>query len=207
MILEFAPCRSQLMNPRPSRRNRLMSLLFQRHMTSSTWWEKRFTKRSSLGGGQFCLHEVVESFLETTPGGTETHIEMNPDHSSHPARLRPVEHPGIGNHELAECHFISVSGSPVGLGEDRGQTSGPTREKALHRGWTEPIANLLQFSRVAAATESVVQGFIADPGFVQLLLGPLMTVEPQPYGKGRIGIWYSRTPRPIPNPRDKNRSD
>jgi hypothetical protein len=67
-----------------------------------------------------------------------TYIEMIPDDSfkPHPARLGPVEHPGIRNLQLAECHFISVSCPAVGLGEDRGQTPGPTGEKALHRAFS-----------------------------------------------------------------------
>src|SRR4029077_7934425 len=72
------------------------------------------------------------------------------------------------------------------------KTEGKRRDQRTKKlctaGWTQPIANLLQSSRVAAATESVVQGFIADPGFVQLPLGPLMTVDAHPYGKGGIGI-------------------
>src|SRR5262249_61575185 len=34
----------------------------------------------------------------------------------------------------------------------------------------------------------VIQCFIANSAFVQLSLAPLMTIEPQPYGKGRIGV-------------------
>ena len=138
-----------------------------------------------------------------------THIEMIPNHSfkPHPARPRPVEHPGIGNLEPAERHFIPVSRPPVGLGEGRGQTPGPTCEKALHRGRTEPIANLLQSSRVGAATESVVQRFIANPGFVQLPLGSRMTVEPQPDGKRGIGIGLPECRTPFRIPKIKNRSD
>ena len=37
----------------------------------ATCWQKKFIKRSSLGGDQLRLHKVVESSLKTTPGGTE----------------------------------------------------------------------------------------------------------------------------------------
>jgi hypothetical protein len=51
-----------------------------------------------------------------------THIEMISDHSfkPRPAHLRPVEYPGIGNLELPERHLISISGPPLGFGENRG---------------------------------------------------------------------------------------
>src|SRR5215469_16872319 len=40
--------------------------------TSTTCWQKSSPKRSSFRGDQLRLHEVVESFLKMTPGGTET---------------------------------------------------------------------------------------------------------------------------------------
>ena len=39
--------------------------------SSSTCWQKKFIKWSSLGGDQLRLHKVVESSLKTTPGGAE----------------------------------------------------------------------------------------------------------------------------------------
>jgi hypothetical protein len=38
----------------------------------------------------------------------------------HPPRLRTIEYPGIGNLELPERHLISISGPPLGFGENRG---------------------------------------------------------------------------------------
>src|SRR6516162_3406483 len=53
------------------------------------------------------------------------HIQMIPDDSfkPHPARLRTIEYPGIGNLELPERHLISISGLPLRLGENRGKRS------------------------------------------------------------------------------------
>src|SRR5882724_2258262 len=127
------------------------------------------------------------------------HIEMIPDHAfkPHPARLRPVEHAGIGNLELSERHLIPIPGAEVGLGEGRRQTPGPAGEKALHGRWAELIADLLQRGRITAGTKSVIQGFIANAGLVQLPFGPLMTIEPQPDGKGRIGVGLPERPAPF----------
>ena len=76
----------------------------------------------------------------------------------HPARLRPVEHTGIGSLELAERHLVAVAGAEVGLGEWRGQAPRPLPEKALNCGRTQPVTDLLRGGGVARSAESVVQG-------------------------------------------------
>jgi hypothetical protein len=75
--------------------------------------------------------------------------------------------------------LIAVSGSPVGLGERGWQTPPPAREKTLYRSRTEPLAGLLQFGRVTASAEFVVQRFIANADSLQLALRP-MPILPEP---------------------------
>jgi hypothetical protein len=58
----------------------------------------------------------------------------------------------------------------------------------LHRTWAEAITDFLQSGGVPAGTESVIQGFIVDAGFLQLPFGPFVAIQPQPDRKGRIGI-------------------
>jgi len=130
------------------------------------------------------------------------HIEVIPDHAfkPHPTCWWPVEHTGVGNLELAKRHLISISGPDIGLGKRRGQASPPTPEKALHRAWAEPITDLLQSGGIPATTESVIQSFIRDAGFLQLPFGPLVAIQPQPDRKRcvSVGLPERRAPFRIP---------
>ena len=45
-----------------------------------------------------------------------------------------------------------------------------------------------QSGGIATTTESIVQGFIIDTGFLQLALGPLVAIQPQADGPGCISV-------------------
>src|SRR6476646_9578469 len=78
------------------------------------------------------------------------------------AGRRPVEHPGVGDLELAKRQLVDVTGAHIGPGQRRGQTRLPAPEEAFHRARSEPVADRLQRRGVLAVTEAVVQGGVAD---------------------------------------------
>jgi hypothetical protein len=134
-----------------------------------------------------------------------TNVEMVPNHpfKPHPARWWPVEHTGVGHLELAGRHLVSIAGPDVGVRKGRGQTSPPPPEKALHRTGSEAITYLLQSGGITAATESIIESFIGDTGFLQLPFGPLVAIEPKPDGPGRIGIRFPERRPPLRIPEIK----
>src|SRR6266516_2429955 len=70
-------------------------------------------------------------------------------------------------------------------------------EKTLHCARSKTIADLLQCDRIFTRTEAVIQCFIANSSFLQRPLGPLLTVEPKPNRKRRIGISLPESPSPF----------
>ncbi len=103
------------------------------------------------------------------------YVKLIPNHTlePHPACLWPVEHACVRYLELAECQLVDVTGSQVRLSERGRQTANPSPEETLDRPWAQSITDFLQSCRVGAGSKSVVQGFIANPGFFLASFAPV----------------------------------
>ena len=81
------------------------------------------------------------------------------------------------------------------------QLEKPLAEETLHLTRAESVTDLLQGVRILTFSESVIQGPVADPGLMQLTLGPFVPVEPKPDGVRSIGIGLPESFPPLAVPK------
>ena len=66
------------------------------------------------------------------------------------------------------------------------QAAEPLTEERLDLIGTEAVTNMLKLFVVFAGEETVVERLVSDPAVLELLFGPLMTIEPDANGEWDI---------------------
>ncbi len=134
-----------------------------------------------------------------------SHVEVVADDplEAGPSRLGPVEDPGVGDLELAEGEFVDIAGPQIRPGERGRELVDPPPKEALHRPWAESVTDPPQLPRVLTGAEAVVEGLVADPRLLQLPLGPLVAVEPDPDRPRGVGVGLPERSAPVRVPQVK----
>src|SRR5262245_1034651 len=109
----------------------------------------------------------------------------------------PVEHPGVGDFELAKRQLVDITDAHIRPRQRRGQPPLPAPEEAFHRARAEPVTDPLQCGGILAVPEAVVQGGVADADPLALALRPGVPVEPDPHRPRGVGVGLPKRPTPL----------
>jgi hypothetical protein len=109
---------------------------------------------------------------------------------------RAVEDARVGELELAEAERVAVAAAAVLGREGRRQARLPAAEKALHVLRPEACADGGERGGVLARAKAVVERLEGEPRALGLALRPLVAVEADPGGEGRVGarLYEGRAP-------------
>jgi hypothetical protein len=93
-------------------------------------------------------------------------VITNNSFKPHTTGLRPIEHAGLRYLQLTEGEFIPVIALPLRWGERGRQTQKPSCQETPDLRRAQAIANLLQADGVGTGTETVIQSFLVNRGFL-----------------------------------------
>src|SRR5947199_2596254 len=131
------------------------------------------------------------------------HVEVIPDHAfkPHPARLGPVKHTGVGDLKLAKGQFVNVPARRSAWVNGEGKRRTQRQKKLFTAAGPSRSQIFCNAAGSAQEREPVIQSLVADPGSLQLPLGPFVAVEPEPDGKGGIDVGLPKHSAPIRIPK------
>ena len=109
-------------------------------------------------------------------------------------RPRSVEHPGVGNLELAKRQLVDVAGAHIRAGQRRGQPLVPTPKEAFHRARAEPVTDPLQRRGVLTITEAVIQGGVAGAEPFALRCAQVCPLSQIHTGQGAYALVFQNAP-------------